>query len=130
MSSRPRTGISPALLSGVASLALLTLGIVACAGEDEITNPGGTLPPIRTTTTLASSQTTLDPYFEHYRLKPGDDLGAVARAFNVPLDVLIEYNADRLPDDRSKLPVGFEIVIPPHRWIEALPTTPTTAPSS
>lgn len=131
MSSRlPRSRFSPPLLSAVASVVLITVGVVACTGDDEISNPGGTLPPIRTTTTLAASQTTLEPYFLHYRLKPGDDLGSVARAYNVPLDILKEYNKDRLPADPSNLPIGFEVVIPPHRWIESLPTAPTTEPAS
>lgn len=118
-----------AFVPPVVSFALMALGVVACSGEESAINPSGTLPPIRTTTTLASSETTLQPYFLHYRLQAGETLGDVARAYNVPLSVLIEYNKDQLPDDESNLPIGFEIVIPPHRWIESLPTTPTSAPS-
>lgn len=103
---------------------------VACGNPDAAANPGGTLPPIRTTTTLASSQTTFEPYFLHYRLQAGETLRDVAQAYEVPLDVLIEYNKDRLPKNPNNLPIGFEVVIPPHRWIESLPPTTTTeAPS-
>lgn len=106
---------------------LAVLPAVACDNGEYATNPGGTLPPIRTTTTLSSTETTLTPYFLHYKLKAGDNLGAVAAAFEVPLDVLIEFNKDTLGANPSNLPIGTVIVIPPHRWIDELPTTSTTA---
>ncbi len=119
-----RTRLLPALTA-----LLVVYPAASCANSEDITNPGGTLPPIHTTTTLAASQTTIDPYFEHYKLKAGDSMGSVAKAFNVPLDVLIEYNKDRLGNNASNLPIGTEIIIPPHRWIEELPTTTTVATS-
>lgn len=104
--------------------------IAGCGGAGSAYNPGGTLPPIRTTTTLPPSETTLAPYFEVYRLKAGENLGTVAHVYNVPIDVLIEFNRETLGENPSNLPIGTEIIIPPHRYVDTLPpTTSTTIPT-
>lgn len=118
----------------LAASAAFALGpIVSCGGPEVAYNPGGTLPPIRTTTSLSGADTTSSPYFLHYKLKRGENLGMVAKAFKIPLEVLIEYNRETIGDKPSNLAIGTEIVIPPNRYLESLPpptsTTTTTLAS-
>lgn len=109
------------LLPAVGVLLVGASGLTACGANQFGDSP--TLPPIKTTTTLPPTSSPDDPYYEHYTVKPGDNLALIARSFNVPLSVLIEANKDRFRD-KNNVPVGTEIVIPPHRIIDKLPTTP------
>ncbi len=111
----------------VTASVLAVLVAVAC-GEAR-NGATGTLPPIRTTTTLPASATTAQPYFLHYRLQRGETVAVVANAFGVPVQAVVEYNKDRLGDNPNKVGVGTEIVIPPQRYIDSMTTAPSTVPA-
>lgn len=120
--------VSRSILILVASAAFALAPVVGCSGTEAAYDPGGTLPPIRTTTTLGPTDTTLLPFYEVYKLKAGENLGTVANRYNVPINELIAANKDVLGANPSNVPVGTELLIPPHRYIETLPPTTTTIP--
>jgi len=109
---------------------LLSLGLfpalaVACSnrGETRDTLPAFvTFPP----TTTIDVSTSL-PLITVYIAQEGDSLLAIANAFNVDLDQMMEINGIT---DKNHVEVGQAIKIPPQRIvITELPTTTSTLPA-
>jgi LysM repeat protein len=102
---------------------MASVGVVACADDD----PGsiGTLPPIRTTSTTSTTTTLFDSTIRLYTVKPGDNLSVIAASFQVPLQFLIDENADQI-DDPNNVPPGVTLKIPPYRIVDELPTPEST----
>lgn len=96
----------------------------AACGSDE-PDAFGTLPPIRTTTTSTTTTTLFDETIQLYTVKRGENLSLIARSFEVPLQFLIDANADQI-DDPNNVPPGVTLKIPPYRIVDELPTPSTT----
>lgn len=106
------------------SATLLPALAVACSDRGETRD---TLPPFITfaPTTTVDVSTSL-PLITVYIVKEGDSLGAIANAFNVDLDQMMEINGIT---DKNLIGVGQAIKIPPQRIvIVELPTTTSTLP--
>ena len=106
---------------------LLSVGLLpalaAACGNNGSSNE--TLPPFITLapTTTVDVSTSL-PLITVYIVKEGDSLGAIANAFNVDLDQMMEINGIT---DKNHVEVGQAIKIPPQRIvITELPTTTST----
>lgn len=81
-----------------------------------------TFPP----TTTIDVSTSL-PLITVYIVQEGDSLGAIANAFNVDLDQMMEINGIT---NKNHVEVGQAIKIPPQRIvITELPTTTSTSPT-
>lgn len=109
------------LLSG----ALLPALVAACSDRGDTRD---TLPPFITfaPTTTVNTSTSL-PVITVYIAQEGDSLGAIANAFNVDLDQMMEINGIT---DKNHVEVGQAIKIPPQRIvITELPTTTSTLPA-
>jgi LysM repeat protein len=100
-----------ATLGGV----LLIVLAFACSDTDQ---PGAdaTLPPIQTTTTVATTiaATTTQPRF--YKVQQGDTLTKIAAAFGLPIQAIMEKNhitdADKIfAGQILELPLASEIVV-------------------
>ena len=104
------------------SFGLLPAMAAACGDRG---SSGDTLPPFITfaPTTTVDVSTSL-PQITVYFVKEGDSLGAIANAFNVDLDQMMEINGIT---DKNHIEVGQAIKIPPQRIvITELPTTTST----
>ena len=107
------------------SAALLPALVAACSDRGETRD---TLPPFITfaPTTTVNTSTSL-PVITVYIAQEGDSLGAIANAFNVDLDQMMEINGIT---DKNHVEVGQAIKIPPQRIvITELPTTTSTLPA-
>lgn len=111
-----------AVLAGVVVL-------VACA-PDEVHTSTATLAPIQTTSTTAPVSTppvtTIPPYYEVQR---NDTLVAIATAFGLPIEVIMDYNGIR---DRNAIRAGDILRLPQPDIVarELPPTVPgQTAPT-
>jgi len=105
--------------------ALLPVMAAACSNRGETRD---TLPPFVTfpPTTTIDVSTSL-PQITVYFVKEGDSLGAIANAFNVDLNQMMELNGIT---DKNHVEVGQAIKIPPQRIvISELPTSTSTLPS-
>ena len=101
----------------------VSVGVVACSSDD---GEGlSTLPTIRTTTTTTTTTDPVDERIRIYTVKEGENLSMIAQSFQVPLNTLIEWNADRLPDPNNVQP-GVTLEIPPVVLIEELPAPEST----
>ncbi len=106
------------------SLAALPVVVAACGNRGSAAD---TLPPFITfaPTTTVDVSTSL-PLITVYIAQEGDSLGAIANAFNVDLDQMMEINGIT---DKNHVEVGQAIKIPPQRIvITELPTTTSTNP--
>jgi LysM repeat protein len=112
-------------LVALAVLAVLLSSAVTSCGSDE-GSAFDTLPPIRTTTTTTTTTLPYDDRLRIYTVKEGENLSMIARSFEVPLDTLIEFNIDKLPDPNNVQP-GTVLEIPPVVLIEELPTIPPSS---
>lgn len=107
------------------SLAALPTAVAACGNR---ASSADTLPPFITfpPTTTIDVSTSL-PQITVYIAQEGDSLGAIANAFNVDLDQMMEINGIT---DKNHVEVGQAIKIPPQRIvILELPTTTSTLPA-
>ena len=107
------------------SIAALPGMIAACGSRGESND---TLPAFITfaPTTTIDTSTSL-PQVTVYIAQEGDSLLAIANAFNVDLDQMMELNGIT---DKNHVEVGQAIKIPPQRIvITELPTTTSTQPS-
>jgi LysM repeat protein len=105
------------------ALATVFVATVACGSSDD--GAIETLPPIRTTSTIATTSTTVDLRRRFYEVKPGDNLSEIARRFEVPRSEIVKMN--RLADNGNLLQVGQILEIPTDIvLIEELPTPETT----
>lgn len=104
-------------------LALVGSFAAGCGDDDPAAM--STLPPIRTTTTSSTSTTLFDERIRLYTVKPGENLSLIARSFDVPLQFLIDENADQI-DDPNNVPPGVTLRIPPYVIVEELPTPSST----
>lgn len=105
--------------------ALLPALAVACSSRDETRD---TLPPFITfpPTTTIDVSTSL-PQITVYIAQEGDSLLAIANAFNVDLEQMMEINGIT---DKNHVEVGQAIKIPPQRIvIFELPTSTSTIPA-
>lgn len=114
----------------VRTITLTAVGVALAA----MTGCGGdgagaleTLPPIRTTTTVATTTVPVDDRIRLYTVKAGDNLSRIAAAFEVPRQFLIDANSDKF-DDPNNLQPGVVLEIPPYVVIEELPTPSTSEP--
>ncbi len=82
-----------------------------------------TLPPIRTTTSLATTTSTTDPRERIYIVQPGDNVNEIAKAYQVTAQGIIDLNG--LNEDGEIQP-GQELQIPNVRVDVTLPTPPST----
>jgi hypothetical protein len=106
------------------SAALLPALAAACSNRGETRD---TLPPFITfpPTTTIDVSTSL-PLITVYIAQEGDSLLAIANAFNVDLEQMMEINGIT---DKNHVEVGQAIKIPPQRIvITELPTTTSTLP--
>lgn len=109
-----------------AAIATVAGALASCATEDS--GAAGTLPPIRTTTSTSTTTTTPDSRRRFYEVKPGDNLSAIARSFEVPRSEIVRIN--NLADGGETLQIGQVLEIPADVvMIESLPTEPTTSSS-
>lgn len=96
-------------LAVLPALSCLVLVVAAsCGGGDEATLDS--LPPIRTTTTMSTTSTTIDTRTKFYEVKPGDNLAEIARSFQVPASEIVKIND--LPDGGQVLQIGQVLEIP------------------
>ena len=117
-----RLAKNAALLLSIAAIPALA---AACSNRAETRD---TLPPFITypPTTTIDVSTSL-PQVTVYFVKEGDSLGAIANAFNVDLDQVMEINGIT---DKNRIEVGQAIKIPQQRIVIAeLPTTTSTLPA-
>ena len=125
--SLPRRTTSPAfavarsapVAGAAAALVVGALAIGGCGGDEG--SALDTLPPIRTTTSTTSTTVAVDERIRLYVVKEGENLSMIARAFEVPLDTLIDYNADEIGDPNTVQP-GTTLEIPPVILFDELPT--------
>jgi LysM repeat protein len=108
---------------GLSGAALTLFGAAmflgSCGGSGDETYV--TLPPMRTTTTLPATTTSLDDTRIFYTVKRGESLSIIAESFGVPLPALIELNGITNP---NSVPAGLTIEIPTGvRLVDQLPTT-------
>lgn len=119
--SLARVAIGPLLLAGA-----LGVAAVGCGTTDEASRE--TLPPLVTTTSSTVPVVT-DPNegkVEFYEIKPGEGLGQIALAFEVPLQSIIDLNNIENPDN---VPAGMLIQIPTDVvLVTELPEVTTTLP--
>jgi len=107
------------------SIAAFPATVAACSNSG---SSNDTLPPFITfaPTTTIDVSTSL-PLITVYIAQEGDSLGAIANAFNVDLDQMMEINGIT---DKNHVEVGQAIKIPPQRIvIVELPTTTSTLPA-
>lgn len=100
------------------------VGLGACGSDSG--DAFDTLPPIRTTTTTTTTTIPLDERIKLYVVKEGENLSMIANAFEVPLDTLIDYNADKIGDPNNVQP-GTTLEIPPFILFDELPTPSSTS---
>lgn len=86
---------------------LLFVVIAACSGTDS--DAWTTLPPIQTTTTIATTSTTISEDRIFYVIKPGESLSVIAQSFGVTVQSIVELN--ELADPNS-IAAGQTIEIP------------------
>ena len=110
----------PTRLIVLSTVALL--GAVAACGTSS-SSVLDTLPPIRTTTSLASTTSTSDPRERVYIVQPGDNVNEIAKAYQVTAQGIIDLNG--LGADGAIQP-GQELRIPNVRVDVTLPTPPST----
>ncbi len=102
--------------------ALLVAAPLVSACGDELDAAVDTLPPMRTTTTLAVDATTPDTRRKFYTVQPGDNVNEIARRAQVPAREIIRLN--NLPAD-GLLQVGQVIELPVDMvMIDELPEPP------
>ena len=125
--SAPSTRIN--VLAAVSATVAGIVGLVACA-PDEVHTSTHTLAPVQTTSTTApvttAPATTIPPYYEVQR---NDTLMAIATAFGLPVEVIMDYNGIR---DRNAIRVGQILLLPQPEMVarELPPTVPgQTAPT-
>lgn len=94
-------------LAALAALAVSAPLVAACG--DQLDAAVDTLPPMRTTTTLAVSTTTPDMRRKFYEVQAGDNVNEIARRAQVPAREIIRLN--NLPED-GLLQVGQIIELP------------------
>ncbi len=103
--------------------ALVLATAVACGSSDD--GAIETLPPLRTTSTLATTSTTTDPRDVVYIVQSGDSVSEIARSYQVTARMIVEFND--LPDNGETIQPGQELLIPPVLVVRTLPTPETTA---
>lgn len=109
----------------IPALAVLLVIGVACGSSDG--SAIETLPPIRTTSTIATTSTSIDTRRRFYEVKAGDNLAEIARRFAVPRGEIVKLN--NLLNDGSLLQVGQILEIPTDIvLIDDLPTIPSSDP--
>ena len=107
-------------LAAFAALAVSATLLAACG--DELDAAVDTLPPMQTTTTLASDTTTPDTRRKFYEVQAGDNVNDIARRAQVPASEIIRLND--LPEG-GYLQVGQGIGLPVDMvMIEQLPDPP------
>ena len=106
----------PTRLIVLPAVALIGLN-AACGGSSS--SVLDTLPPIRTTTSLATTTSTTDPRERIYIVQPGDNVNEIAKAYEVTAQGIIELNG--LGEDGEIQP-GQELKIPNVRVDLTLPT--------
>jgi LysM repeat protein len=85
-----------------------------------------TLPPIRTTSTISTTSTTINTDRIFYTVKRGDNLNLIASSFEVPLQALIDLNRSVISDP-DNVPAGVTLEIPTGiQLVDELPTPQTT----
>ena len=106
------------------------LVITACSKED---NPGAapTLPSIATTTPVTTALVVATTLPKYYEVQSGDTLFAIAAAYSIPVQAILEANPEvSSPDD---IQAGQFLVIPPREGLVADQLPPTvpgqTAPT-
>ena len=76
---------------------LVAVGVAGCGTTDEASRE--TLPPIRTTIAITTTtSTTVPPGQRFYTIKPGETLGAIAAAFEVTVQSIVDLNGLANPD--------------------------------
>lgn len=106
-------------------LVLLLVAPAASCGSDDQTALQ-TLPPIRTTTSTTTTTTLPDERTRLYTVKEGENLSMIAKSFQVPLQTLIDANADQITDPNNVQP-GVMLEIPPVVVVDVLPTVASTS---
>jgi LysM repeat protein len=98
----------------LAGVALIVLAFACSNGNDPAAS--ATLPPIQTTTSVATTiaPTTTEPHF--YKVQSGDTLGRIAARFGLPIQAIMEKNKITNPDkifagQILELPLASEIVV-------------------
>jgi type VI secretion system secreted protein VgrG len=132
---RSRWVVGPAL--GV----LGGLALVGCSKDDNL-GAAPTLPAIATTTPVTTAVVVATTLPKYYEVQSGDTLFAIAAAYAIPVQALLEVNPEvSSPDD---IQAGQFLVIPPREGLVAdqlpptvpgqtaptLPTPSTVAPTS
>lgn len=117
------------VIAGASAAITGALVLLACAPA-EVHVSTATLAPIQTTSTTApvttAPVTTIPPY---YQVQRGDSLMAIATAFGLPLEVIMDYNGIR---DRNSIRAGDILKLPQPELVarELPPTVPgQTAPT-
>lgn len=107
-------------------LATAVLALSACGGSDSDAEPPPTSQSVLTTapTALTTTTTTAPPGPKFYEIQTGDTLSAVAAAFDLTLDQLLDANPTI--GDPSRIAVGDQILIP--EIDETAPSSTTEAP--
>lgn len=81
--------------------------IAACGTGDP--DAWTTLPPIQTTTTIATTSTTISEDRIFYVIKPGESLSVIAQSFGVTVESIVELNE---LSDPNNIAAGQTIEIP------------------
>lgn len=106
------------------SAALVLVVGAACGAPDP--SAIETLPPIRTTSTIATTSTTINTDRIFYTVKRGDNLNLIASSFEVPLQALIDLNRS-VVSDPDNVPAGVTLEIPTGiQLVDELPTPEST----
>lgn len=111
--------------SGVVTAIAFTLALTACGRTEPVASGDTTtttLPAQSAPSTGSTAPTTAAPQPSSYVIQPGDSLGAIAAAFGISQEVLIEFN--NLADP-NRIAAGQQLLIPP--GATSTTTTPTTA---
>jgi LysM domain len=122
--------VSPTVLT-VVVIGAVVIGAAVFGGcADDEAGAGETLPPIRTTTTMATTTTSTLPEGRiFYEIKPGETLSIIAERFQVPVKSIVDLNGIENPDD---VPAGATIEIPTGVvLVDELPAAPAgSSPAS
>jgi len=126
-------------LLGATLVAVALVAVAAACSNGDDPAARATLPPIQTTSTVATTiaATTTQPRF--YKIQPGDTLGKIAAAFGLPIQAIMEKNqiadANKIYAGQIlELPLASEVVVtslPPVTTTPgptALPAITTVAP--
>lgn len=110
---------------GAAAISMVCgLALTGCSGDDD---PGSapTLPAIVTTTPVTTTVIVATTLPKYYEVQSGDTLFAIAAAYSIPVQALLNANPEvASPDD---IQAGQFLVIPPREGLVA-DQLPATAP--